>query len=229
MSSSPTTARRRRSSTRTARSRAGSGPARRPGNCDGSFTVNEPIGAQSWFPSQQPSLRQGDLRAAHDRAQRLHGDRRRRAGLADRQRRRDQRRRPGSRTRRWRPTSRPGPSASSTSTTGTMTDHTGGATIPIFTRDRQRRFAAAQGRRHGDGGADPGDGQLPLRPPRALPVRDRRARRRLGTRRRLRAREPDQAALRRRQGRPRRPAARRSPTSSPTSGWATASRPPTGA
>ena len=46
-------ARRRSTPTPTARSRAGSAPARRrrPASCDGAFVVNQPIGAMTWFPS----------------------------------------------------------------------------------------------------------------------------------------------------------------------------------
>ena len=137
-------------------------------------------------------------------------------------------RRPGSRTRRWRPTSRPGPSASSTSTT-----RDDDRPHRRRRRSRSSRRSTAPVRRQRKAGVTATAARIPemvnflSRPPRPLPVRDRRARRRLGTRRRLRAREPDEAALRGRQGRPRRPAARRSPTSSPTSGWATTSRPPT--
>ena len=104
-----------------------------PGNCDGSFTVNEPIGAQSWFPSNNHPSDKATF-TLHTTAPSAYtaiggGEQ---TGLVDNG--------DGTSTTTWVEDS-PMATYLSTGTVGlfdvdaakTMTDHTGGATIPIFT------------------------------------------------------------------------------------------------
>lgn len=103
-----------------------------PGDCDGSFTVNEPIGAQSWFPSNNhPSDKATfELRTTAPAADVAIG-----AGVrVSRVDNGD-----GTATTTW-VEDRPMAPYLATGTvgrfdvaTGAMTDHTGGATIPTFT------------------------------------------------------------------------------------------------
>jgi len=123
-----------------------------PGNCDGSFTVNEPIGAQSWFPSNNvPSDKATfELRTTAPSAYTAigAGEQVARVGNGD-----------GTATTTW-VEDRPMATYLATGTvglfdvdTGSMTDHTGGATIPTFTAvdsagppDRKAEVAATAAR-----------------------------------------------------------------------------------
>jgi len=103
-----------------------------PGDCDGSFTVNEPIGAQSWYPSNNHPSDKATFRL-HTTAPTAYtaigaGKRTSRVDHGD-----------GTATTTW-VEDRPMATYLASGTvglfdveTGTMTDHTGGATIPTFT------------------------------------------------------------------------------------------------
>ena len=103
-----------------------------PGRCDGSFTVNEPIGAQSWYPSNNhPSDKATfELRTTAPNAYTAIGAGRRISRIDNGD---------GTATTTW-VEERPMAPYLATGTVGlfdvttaTMTDQTGGATIPIFT------------------------------------------------------------------------------------------------
>ena len=197
-----------------------------PGNCDGSFTVNEPIGAQSWFPSNNHPSDKATF-VLHTTAPSAYtaiggGEQVSRINNGD-----------GTSTTTWVEDS---PMATYLSTgtvglfdvdTGTMTDHTGGATIPTFTAidsagspQRKAGVTATAARipemvnflsaRLGPYPFETVGLVADWVPTSATCSRTRRSRTSRATRTAPR------------------PAARPSPTSSPTSGWATTSRPPTG-
>jgi aminopeptidase N len=123
-----------------------------PERCDGSFTVNEPIGAQSWFPSNNvPSDKATfDLRTTAPSAYVAigAGEQVSRVDNGD-----------GTATTRW-VEDRPMATYLATGTvglfdvqTGSMTDHAGGATIPTLTAvdsagpvDRKEAVAATAAR-----------------------------------------------------------------------------------
>ena len=194
-----TTVSRGPSSTPTSRSRAGSRHARAPGRCDGSFVVNEPLGAQSWFPSNNYMSDKARYRtaitvpASHTALGVGELVSTRAAGN-------------GRRTWIW---EEDDPTATylTSATVGRFEFATGaavlagGRSIPVYVAIDSAGSAAQRIAVERAGRSDSRDHELPQRHLRPVPLRLDRAGRRLGAERRLRAGEPDEAPLRRRPGR----------------------------
>ena len=105
-----------------------------PGNCDGSYTVNEPIGARTGSRGNNHPSDKATFVLRDDRPHHLHGDRAgAKPGLPDPERRRHRDHDLVGGLRRWRPTSRLGTVGRFDVDEGTMIDQAGGSTIPTFT------------------------------------------------------------------------------------------------
>ena len=169
-------------------------PLAAPQTCDGAFVVNEPIGAQSWFPSNNYPTDKATfdtlIRVPQGKTALGVGENVGNIDNGD-----------GTVTWRWREDD-PTATYLTTATVGdfnytvdSMTETSTGRTLPVYnavdSTATPAQAAAIQDR------VEPGSGpaQLPQRPVRALPVRLQRRGRRPGGRRRLRPRGAGQAAL----------------------------------
>ncbi len=160
--------------------------------CDGAHVVNQPIGAQSWFPSNNYPTD----KAAFDTIVTV-PDGSTAFGVGELASRRS---RGGRTTWHWHEDD-PTATYLTTATVGTF-DYTqttlvvtAAATLPVYNGIDSSYDADPEGERERDAGAGAGDAQLPARLVRHLPVRLDRGGRRPRARRRLRAGGADEVAL----------------------------------